>query len=161
MATVHQLRERLQAVNIREIALELYEKHSKEFERANRKQLWNGKKADGTNITPSYSNDPYFKTRKQAEAYARWKFSGKYSQGTTRDKDTPNLYINGYFYSTIVLSVSEKPVLVVNDTFGSQVESGHPGILGVGRENLKEIAQKYFLPEFYDYLEKTTQLKFR
>lgn len=80
-------------------------------------QLWDGKKGDGQNITPSYLDDPYFKTRKQAEGYRNWKNS--ITKNSNRDPDTPNLFINGYFYDTIF--VDSGSFEVASNGFGNPI----------------------------------------
>ena len=40
----------------------------------NRDQMLLGRNAEGEVLTPSYLNDPYFKSNLQAEAYARMKY---------------------------------------------------------------------------------------
>lgn len=62
-------------------------------------QLWDGKDSTGKDLLPSYLDDPFFKTRKAAEAYALWK--SKITPNSNRNYYTPNLYINGYFWSSM------------------------------------------------------------
>jgi hypothetical protein len=155
--TILELRNNLLSLDVSRKVVELYEKHSNEFLRANKHQMWDGKNPDGTDISPSYLDDPYFKTRKAAEGYARWK--QRITGNPNRNKYAPNLFINGYFYSTLILKASEKPTIEVHDGFGSKVASGHPKALGVSKEHLKEIADKYFLPEFFGYIESKTGLR--
>lgn len=71
-----------------------------------REQLYCGLAGDEP-LTPSYSDDPYFKTQAQAEAYREWKMritppaAGQTLGLPPRDADTPNLYINGYYHTRI------------------------------------------------------------
>jgi hypothetical protein len=80
-------------------------------------QLWDGKKGDGQNITPSYLDDPFFETREKAIAYRNWKNS--ITKNSDRDQDTPNLFINGYFYDT--LFVDSGSFEVASDGFGNPI----------------------------------------
>lgn len=80
-------------------------------------QLWDGKKGDGQNITPSYLDDPFFETRKQAEGYRNWK--NLITKNSDRDPDTPNLFINGYFYNT--LFVDSGSFEVGSNSFGNPI----------------------------------------
>lgn len=153
---VLELRNNLLALNIPEKIIELNEKHAKEFIKANTDQMWDGQNPDGTDISPSYLDDPYFKTRKAAMAYANWKF--KLTPNSKRNKYAPNLFINGYFYDTLVLN-AKKPAIEVHDAFGSQVATSHPKALGVSMENLSDIAKRVYLPDFFKYLEDKTGLK--
>jgi hypothetical protein len=156
MGTVSELREALMSLDIRKKVTELNKSHSKEFLSANKDQMWDGQKPDGSDITPSYLNDPYFKTRKQAEGYANWKM--KLSRNPKRNKYAPNLYINGYFYSTLTLNAVDLAI-EINDGFGNSVASDHPGVLGVSQENLRNIAEGGYLDEFWKYVEGITGLK--
>lgn len=151
------------SLNIPEKIVELNEKHAKEFTGANARQMWNGKNPDGSDITPSYSNDPYFKTKEAARNYAKWKARREYMNRSdlgqsSRNEDTPNLFINGFFYSTLELN-AKTPAIVVKDPFGSKVAGSHQKALGVSQENLSDIAKRVYLPDFFKYLEDKTGLK--
>jgi hypothetical protein len=90
---------KINAVEIERLAGLSIVQHSEKVVDLIRSQLWDGKKSDGQNITPSYLDDPFFKSRKQAEGYRNWKNS--ITKNSNRDPDTPNLFINGYFYDTL------------------------------------------------------------
>jgi hypothetical protein len=153
---VLELRNNLASLDIPKKVEELNQAHSEEFLQANRDQMWDGKKPSGSDITPSYLNDPYFKTRKAADGYAKWKAA--LTPNPKRNKYAPNLYINGYFYSTLLLNPKEFRI-EVKDSFGSKVAKSHSDALGVSTDNLKAIANRGYLKEFYEYFEKTTGLK--
>ena len=73
----------------------------------NRDQLLSGRNADGETITPSYTQDPFFKSREQAERYLKIK-QGLESEHKGRMRfvqlcpekgsDTPNLIVNGRLF---------------------------------------------------------------
>lgn len=71
-----------------------------------REQLYSGRTGN-TELTPSYLQDPYFKSPRQAEAYRDWKLRitppvpSERLQLPARDPDTPNLFITGMFHSHI------------------------------------------------------------
>lgn len=75
-----------------------------------REQLYSGKDRFGKNIHPNYLEDvgpdKFLKTRKQAVAYAKWKAA--ITPNKDRDFFTPNLIINGLFYSSMSLKVKEQ-----------------------------------------------------
>ena len=70
-----------------------------------REQLWNGLTNELKPITPSYLNDPYFKTKEQAYDYMMWK--QRITPNERRPVQTPNLFINGYFHNSLFLSIDE------------------------------------------------------
>lgn len=65
----------------------------------NRDQMYDGRRRDQEDISPSYYEDPYFKTREAAEKYSNWK--DKITPNPNRRKGTPNLFIVGTFHGTI------------------------------------------------------------
>ncbi len=76
-------------------------------------QLWNGKRPDGTDIAPSYLNDPYFKSPTKAVGYMNWK--NRITANPGRNIEAPNLYINGYFYDTLELKVEGEQFMVSSE----------------------------------------------
>lgn len=65
--------------------------------------LWNGKSGSGEDLMP-FVQDPFFKTTDQAIGYMNWK--NAIAPNPNRNPASPNLYINGYFYSTLEVDVS-------------------------------------------------------
>lgn len=71
-----------------------------------REQLESGLDGNEKELQPSYLNDPFFKTRKEAVKYMRWKeriTPPVRSELGLRERPvkTPNLRINGYFHHSI------------------------------------------------------------
>lgn len=66
-----------------------------------REQLFAGERSDGQPLTPSISQDPFFKSQASAMRYAgrKRRKSAGFPGDSRRGLDTPNLYINGYFHS--------------------------------------------------------------
>lgn len=80
--------------------------HKDFAELAIREQLESGIDGNEKELQPNYLNDPYFKTRKEALRYMRWKeriTPPVQSQLGLRERPvkTPNLRINGYFHNSI------------------------------------------------------------
>ena len=155
MGSVTDLLEAFEQVNIKEMAFESCRRNSDQFVNAVKGQLWDGQKPDGSDITPSYLDDPYFKTRKQAEAYASWK--QKIGKNPRRNKYAPNLYINGYFYSTIALRVDSQ--LTIESGWG-EVATKYSDALGVSLENQQQIVSDVIEPEVQDEITRITGLRF-
>lgn len=67
-------------------------------------QLYQGKSGSGENISPTYQDDPYFKSRESAQRYSDWK--DEITPDPRRKKGVPNLYITGFWYDSLKLFVS-------------------------------------------------------
>lgn len=107
----------------------------------NTSQLWDGLDSEGNELRPRYSEDPFFKTQKAAKAYADWK--QRITPNPKRNPDVPNLYINGYFYRSIMVKEIESALqLTTNDSFGSKVASEHRNALGLNKESLIALAME-------------------
>lgn len=129
-------------------------------------QMYSGLKGDGTYITPSYDDDPFFEEPGMwfhgSERYKAWKGEITPPVSSTllglppRPYDVPNLFINGKFYSEIYSVSGDKQIEI------RVMESGDgPSILGKYGDELFDICgtavkyfnEKYLLPhlqEFFD-----------
>ena len=116
-------------------------------------QLWDGKNADGNNITPSYLDDPYFKTKKQAEAYANWK--NRITPNSRRDKNTPNLFINGFFYDSLRIETDRS---ISFNGWGSVVTK-YSDQLNLSPDSKEVIKKEGFEDHFLKSIEAQTGLK--
>ena len=87
-----------------------------------REQLFEGKRPDGNDIRPYYSEDlkpsGYFHSVESAGRYAGWKQSGINYPYTAnnRNPDAPNLYINGRFHDELGVQFSADSVGVIPTT---------------------------------------------
>lgn len=102
-----------------------------------RVQLYAGKDRFGKNIRPSYLEDvgpdKFLKTKAQAIGYAKWK--NKITPNKDRDFFTPNLIINGFFYSSLKLQVKKNTRL--GDLY-----------IDSNADFANEVFQKYGIPPF-------------
>ena len=114
------------AIDLQKIVNESLEENIPLMLSINKNQLWDGKNADGSDITPSYLDDPYFKTQKQAIVYANWKW--RITPNPKRNKYTPNLFINGYAYSTFQIAMQGNKLMY--DIWGAIVGK-YPKIAGI------------------------------
>ena len=78
------------------------EPKSEEIMALQRARLMDGKRPDGDDIRPYYSEDRYFPTTARAEAYMAWK--QEITPNPRRNPEAPNLYINGKFHSELGVS---------------------------------------------------------
>lgn len=127
----------------------------------NKQQLMEGIKEDGSEITPSYLNDPYFKTKEAAQRYSNWK--DKITPNNKRKPGTPNLYINGFYYNTIKINVrGEKIIIESKESIGEKIEKKYgDAIYGLNEENKQSYIKETFFPALKTYIEETTQLQMK
>lgn len=78
-----------------------------------RSQLMLGVGGDGADLSPKYVEDSYFKSPAAAERYVAWKVDA--FRVDVPASGAPNLYINGYFHSTLYMDVTNT---------GCSIESG-------------------------------------
>lgn len=96
----------------------------------NREQMMEGKNKFGQNLTPSYFNDPYFKSAESAKRYSAWK--DKITPNPNRPSGTPNYFINGAYHRSIKATVQGGKIVVDSDFKGaSNIESKATGIYGL------------------------------
>lgn len=83
-----------------------------------RHQLFAGKRADGSDIRPYYSEDlkengGYFKSAQSALAYARMKATSiSYPISEPRQFDAPNLYITGKFHDELGIEFDDREMVI-------------------------------------------------
>lgn len=121
----------------------------------NRDQLMEGKNKTGENISPSYLEDPYFKTKEAAMRYSEWK--DRITPSSIRPKGVPNLYIVGKFHNSLSPSVSGGKISV-QSTFedANDIENKYDGIYGLNGEKksvyIKESVRPVFNKKFRNKL---------
>jgi hypothetical protein len=81
----------------------------------NRDQLLQGRDADGNLLSPTYTNDPYFKTREAAGRYAKMKYNWEEAHRQRmsyaelygeKPADVPNLIVTGPFQDSMFVQTS-------------------------------------------------------
>lgn len=85
----------------------------------NQEQLLEGKLSSGEDITPTYFDDPYFKTPEAAKKYSDWK--DKITPNPKRKSGTPNLFIIGTFHRSLGLEVEGENYSYVS-TFEKEID---------------------------------------
>jgi len=133
------------ANKLKSIDLELILDHTlepllPEMVNMNKSQIWDGKTKNNTDIHPFYSEDPFFKSAKQAQAYKNWK--QRITPNTDRNPDAPNLYINGYYHSLIKGAILDNIIELDADGFGRGFDSKYKDIYGLTEEHLNIIRNK-------------------
>lgn len=94
--------------------------HGRDIIEQQRIQLMEGRRSDGTDIRPYYSEDVkprgYFTTKDAARRYAAWKQTLSYPYTVQRNQDAPNLYVTGVFHDDLNVEFGTDAVAIVPDT---------------------------------------------
>lgn len=147
MATLQDMANKLKSINLENILDSILEPLLPEIVEMNKAQLWDGKTKNNTDIHPFYSEDPYFKSAKQAQAYKNWK--QRITPNSDRNPDAPNLYINGYYHSLIKGAILDAMIELDATGFGYGFDSKYKDIYGLTEEHLNIIRNKV-LPQLLD-----------
>lgn len=103
----------------------------------NRSQLWDGKGTDGEDLSPNYLEDPFFKTREQAIGYAKWKQA--ITRNPNRNLFAPNLFINGFYYKSLRLTLAPEAFeIVAGNSFSMKIEQKYDAAEGLTEKNIEE-----------------------
>lgn len=133
MVSIKSISDKLLAIsevlnNMEEIVSEVTMVNSEELVSLNRDQMLYGRDAEGNEFTPSYLNDPYFKTPEKAKKYAEYKeklldrhnalieHPGLFPE---KNLNTPNLIVTGPFQDALYIDTGEKTY-----TIGSKYSQG-------------------------------------
>jgi hypothetical protein len=158
--TIRGLYNRLQTIDTDRIARESIEGTEEEIREYNLQQLLEGKTNQGTDISPTYLQDPFFKTREQAQAYSDWK--DRISPRTNRRPGVPNLYINGYYHSSRrVQIVGDKIVYDSDWNEGKEIEQKFKNINGLNPESRRKYIPFVLRPVFNHLIQQATGLKMK
>ena len=115
-------------------------------------QFWEGKNAEDKDLTPSYLDDPFFKSKDSAKKYMDWKQT--LSPSSSKNPETPNLFINGKLVYDNVTAVNsgDKIIITIADSVGNKLESKYDNLLGLTDANLNDLINTYILPELNEIL---------
>jgi hypothetical protein len=160
MSTIRGLYNRLLTVDTDKIAMETIEGTEEEIRQYNLQQLLDGKTNQGTDISPTYLEDPFFKTQEQAQAYSDWK--DRISPPSNRRKGVPNLYINGYYHASRKVQVIGDSIVYGSDWIeGQAIEQKFKNIDGLNPESRKKFIPFVLRPVFNHLIQQATGLKIK
>lgn len=160
MGTIRGLYNRLLEVDHNKIAQETIEGTEEEFTHYNLEQLLDGKTNEGIDISPTYLEDPYFDSLKEAQAYSDWK--DRISPPSNRRKGVPNLYINGYYHSTVKVRIQGDKITFNSDFYGADdIETTFKNIYGLNPDSRRKYIPFVLRPAFNHLIEAATGLKFK
>lgn len=159
--TIRGLYNKLLAVDTEKIAQETMEGSEEEIRQYNLQQLLDGKTNTGADISPTYLEDPFFKTRAQAQAYSDWK--DKISPPSNRKKGVPNLYINGYYHSTRQVIIQGDKI-IYRSSYGeifTDINEKFKNLDGLNPDSRAKFIPFVLQPVFKHLIEQATGLKMK
>lgn len=149
MGILNDLRARVQAVSsglqTGQMVRDVVVRHPADILELQKRQLFEGKAANGEDIRPYYSEDlkpsGYFYSVESAGRYAAWKQDINYPYSVKRNPDAPNLYINGKFHSELGVQFGTDAAGIVPETgYASQIMAKYgTGTFGLMRSKWLEL----------------------
>lgn len=127
----------LENVDMNKVIGQAVERNATAILDLNRTQLWDGIGTDGEDLSPNYLEDPFFKTREQAVGYAKWKQA--ITPNPNRNFFTPNLFINGFYYESLRLTLAPEAFeIVAGNSFSMKIEQKYETAEGLTQESIEE-----------------------
>lgn len=124
MPTGAEILRKMQQVDILDMAGTIMEQNSDDVVDLNKKQLRKGLNRFGQQLSPKYSEDPYFKTAASAKRYADWK-KRLFPDMTY---DVPNLIITGVYHNSISMAKSGNSLrFAASASFSASVAAKYQG----------------------------------
>jgi len=148
MATVLGMLRRFERLDSEQMLLNTMKESADDIRDINLEQMYDGKTSEGVDITPSYLDDPYWDEHgglPAAEAYSAWK--DQITPNPRRHRHTPNLFINGYYHSSIRVTVNGAKI-TWNSTFDdmNDISEKFKNIYGLGGVYKDVFLRTYLAP---------------
>lgn len=161
MSTIIGMLNRFEKVDTDVIIYQVIAESDQDLVDLNREQLYDGKTNQDTDIRPLYIEDPYFEGDvKRAQAYSDWK--DKITPNPRRSPGVPNLYINGFFHSSIQVTVLPDTVVFKSSwSEGDDIEKKFKNIYGLGGEYKIIFLRDYLSPVLKERMELETGLQLK
>jgi hypothetical protein len=160
MKTIRNLIRKIEALDPDRICEDAVDDTKYQLLAENKSQLYAGKLRTGADLAPSYLDDPYFHTRAAAQAYSDWK--DRITPPTTnRKKGIPNLFINGYYYASLRIRVTDSAIIFSSNWLEEpEIENKYGNeIYGLGDDFKEKYVERYLRPDFKKLMESATGLK--
>jgi hypothetical protein len=152
-----ELLEVIEQLDVTKVATEAFAESTDDYVRLNREQMMEGKTITGDDISPSYFEDPFFKTPEAAKKYSDWK--DKITPNPKRKKGVPNLYITGPFHQSLQMEVEKDEYLLSSDYKDAEsILSKFDDVLGLNDEKREKLIDGKLGETFYDKLHEETGL---
>lgn len=161
MATIGEMKKRFDALDVDQVIYKAMKDSEQDINDLNREQLYSGKTNTGADIRPSYLEDPYWDDKgglKAAIGYSNWK--DRITPNQYRNPGTPNLFINGYFYSHRIVTVVPGGKILHGSTvsLGKKIEQKYANIDGLGGKFKETFLKDYLIYPLSKYVEEATGL---
>jgi hypothetical protein len=139
MADALDLLENLEQLDIAAIASVSLKEKKEDYLALNLEQLMEGKRRDGLDLSPSYFQDPYFRSVAAAQRYSDWK--DKITPNSKRKKGVPNLFITGPFHESIGIEIIDQDIDISSSSnMASSIENKFSNdIYGLNEEKSEEL----------------------
>jgi hypothetical protein len=160
MLTFKKLYDNFQKLDTDGIIQKVFVDNASLLEEKNREQLLAGKTRDGSDLFPTYQQDPYFKTPGAAQRYSDWKDS--ITPHPTRKKGVPNLFIVGTYHRSRKITITANKIIYSADFIGPEIEAKYgEGVNGLGGEFKRSFLNDSLKPDLQKKLEGALGLKFK
>lgn len=150
MATIRAFKNRLISLKeqTEELSANSIRKTGANLVQLNREQMLEGKRRDGKDISPSYFEDPWFKSIESAKAYSEWK--DRITPNPKRKKGVPNLFIVGTFHNGITIDVTGESIKFNSDFYAAaDIERKFTGMIySLNVEKRTVYVREFLRPEF-------------
>jgi hypothetical protein len=139
--------ERFRRLELTDVIHNIMSDQRGELVQLNLDQLLGGQAANDQLLTPKFTDDPFFKTRKQALGYAKW----KKKLGSKAPFNYPDLFINGYTHARLSAAIEKTTIVFKIDVpwaaeLKSKYQDNH---LGLNTESHDDY-QKMFYKELQE-----------
>lgn len=158
--TIKGLYNKVQQLNTDKIIDKVFEENTDALNEKNNEQLLAGKNSLGENITPSYLDDPYFKSRASAQRYSDYKDS--ITPNSNRAPGTPNLYITGKYHKSRKVSISGDKIIYSSDFIETEIELKYGDTInGLGGEFKTDFLENNIRPAINKEITSVIGLQFK
>lgn len=143
----------MQSLNLVQMVEQILKENEFRILELQKDQLYAGLSSDGKNLRLSILDDPYFKTRKQAQAYSDKKDTqharDEGSIFKKRDKGIPNLIVTGSLvYDRIfVKTESGRLIIDVNTPILSDLKQKYGEFLGLSPQACSYVTETIIYPQ--------------
>lgn len=152
MATILGMKRRFESFDAAAMITKVMHDSTQDLRDLNLEQMYDGKTNKGTDIKPSYIEDPYWNDKggvRAAQAYSDWK--DRITPNIRRTPGTPNLFITGFYHSTIKVSIVGDSI-VHSSTFSGEpdIRGRFKNIYGLGGRHREIFLKQYLMPVIKD-----------